>query len=689
MTTKATPEERTKLDMAAARATTSIDVPRIRDLLYDGRDKWETSSRILRIMSEDPVFDKSQRPFMNRQERYKRAVKITNRLYELQGTHKWSTAEARLALDLVDEELPMHLSAATFEPVFMEQCGPYLRGKYGDLVINRGIQGCYLQTELGHGTDVGSLETTATYIPETKEFEIHSPTLTSSKWWIGALGRTATHGVVQAKLILPGGKDMGPHMFLVQLRSLQDHTTLPGITVGDIGPKVLGAYVCVDNGFARFDRVRIPRENMLSAYSSVTDDGKYVKPPHSKLGYGGMLWVRAALVGKGGWYMARAATVAIRYCTVRRQSNKGQDGLERQVISYPSVQYRLLPVLSYAYVFILLGRDLMNRVATMSTQLAAGNAAMVPEMHITSSALKILVTSMGSAGIETARRAMGGHGFSEFSGLGRWYADWLPTATYEGDNYVLDLQVVRGALKAFHALARAPPATASPPLPPSAAYLRFLHPSHSATPHADAGADWADHATAVTLLERRAAALVQARAASESASASSGGESALDADMDHRISRAAAEAYLAMRIGELVRGLPGALPAREAVVVGRLLTLGLLALVEGGLVDILSFGLLRGAPGADPSAALRIAIKGLCAELVPEAIGLTDAFGFTDWQLDSALGVEDGSVYQQLWARAQAEPLNATEPVDGYKEYIKPMLERGQRVAAAASKAKL
>lgn len=64
------------------------------------------------------------------------------------------------------------------------------------------------------------LETTATYIPATQEFEIHSPTLTSSKWWIGALGKTATHGVVQAKLIMPDGKDMGPHLFFVQLRSL-------------------------------------------------------------------------------------------------------------------------------------------------------------------------------------------------------------------------------------------------------------------------------------------------------------------------------------------------------------------------------------------------------------------------------------------------------------------------------------
>jgi acyl-CoA oxidase len=102
----------------------------------------------------------------------------------------------------------------------MTQGSPELIEKYGDLVINRGIVGCYLQTELGHGTNVAQLETTATYIPETDEFDIHSPTLTSTKWWVGGLGKTSSHGVVQARLILPDGKDVGPHLFFVQLRSL-------------------------------------------------------------------------------------------------------------------------------------------------------------------------------------------------------------------------------------------------------------------------------------------------------------------------------------------------------------------------------------------------------------------------------------------------------------------------------------
>lgn len=52
--------------------------------------------------------------------------------------------------------------------------------------------------------------------------------------------------------------------FIVQLRSLDDHLPLPGVTVGDIGMKFgNGAYNTMDNGVLRFDHVRIPRDQML------------------------------------------------------------------------------------------------------------------------------------------------------------------------------------------------------------------------------------------------------------------------------------------------------------------------------------------------------------------------------------------------------------------------------------------
>jgi acyl-CoA oxidase len=59
--------------------------------------------------------------------------------------------------------------------------------KYWDNLMKENVVfGSYAQTELGHGTFVRGLETTATYDKTTQEFIIDSPTLTSIKYWPGA-----------------------------------------------------------------------------------------------------------------------------------------------------------------------------------------------------------------------------------------------------------------------------------------------------------------------------------------------------------------------------------------------------------------------------------------------------------------------------------------------------------------------
>lgn len=65
----------------------------------------------------------------------------------------------------------------------------------------------------------------------------------------------------------------------------------------------------------------------------------------------------------------------------------------------------------------------------MDAQLASGDTSLLAEMHATTSGLKVLVTTMGIQDLEVARRSMGGHGYSAFAGLGRIYADYVPSAT--------------------------------------------------------------------------------------------------------------------------------------------------------------------------------------------------------------------------------------------------------------------
>lgn len=61
----------------------------------------------------------------------------------------------------------------------------------------------------------------------------------------------------------------------------------------------------------------------------------------------------------------------------------------------------------------------------------------------------------------------------------------------------------------------------------------------------------------------------------------------------------------------------------------------LLTTLESSLVDLLSFKIITPTTdGADPVRSLRAEIASLCLDLLPNAIGLTDAFGFTDWEID-------------------------------------------------------
>lgn len=183
------------------------------------------------------------------------------------------------------------------------------------MIQNHKIIGCYAQTELGHGSNVASLETTATLDKTTDEFVIHSPTPTSTKYWPGDMGRFSTHGVVFARLIVDGN-DYGVNAFVVQFRDLDTFKRVKGFESGDIGAKF--GYHSKDNGWARFEHLRIPRNNMLMGIASLSKEGDFSMEGDPKVLYTTMMLIRTSIVLDCPNYSMIAIKIALRYGSVRR-----------------------------------------------------------------------------------------------------------------------------------------------------------------------------------------------------------------------------------------------------------------------------------------------------------------------------------------------------------------------------------
>lgn len=130
------------------------------------------------------------------------------------------------------------------------------------------------------------------------------------------MGRFATHAIVMAKLVV-GNKQFGVCPFIVQLRDLETHKHMPGVKCGDLGPK-LGVHG-KDNGWCKFDQVRIPRDNMLQKFVSVDQKGKVSMQGDLRVLYSTMLFMRALIVTYAPLPLIQSSLIALRYSTVRRQ----------------------------------------------------------------------------------------------------------------------------------------------------------------------------------------------------------------------------------------------------------------------------------------------------------------------------------------------------------------------------------
>ncbi|XP_005597194.1 peroxisomal acyl-coenzyme A oxidase 1 isoform X3 [Equus caballus] len=614
-------------DLLRERAAASFNPELLTQILDGSPENTRRRREIENLILKDPDFQHEDLNFLTRSQRYEVAVrKSANMVKKMREFGISDPDEIMWFKNFVHrgrpEPLDLHLGM--FLPTLLHQATKEQQERFFIPAWNLEMIGTYAQTEMGHGTHLRGLETTATYDPETQEFILNSPTVTSIKWW-------------------PGGR----------------------ITVGDIGPKF--GYDEMDNGYLKMDNYRIPRENMLMKYAQVKPDGTYVKPVSNKLTYGTMVFVRSFLVGEAARSLSKACTIAIRYSAVRHQSEIKPGEPEPQILDFQTQQYKLFPLLATAYAFQFVGAYMKETYLRINEGIGQGDLSELPELHALTAGLKAFTSWTSNAAIEACRMACGGHGYSHCSGLPNIYVTFTATCTFEGENTVMMLQTARFLMKSYDQVHSGKLVCGM------VSYLNDL-PSQRIQPQQVAVwpsvVDINSPDSLTEAYKLRAARLVEIAAKN------------LQTEVFHRKSKEVAWNLTSV---DLVRASEAhchyvvvklfaekLLKIQDKSVQAVLRNLCLLYSLYGISQNAGDF--LQGSIMTESQITqVHQRVKELLTAIRPDAVALVDAFDFQDVTLGSVLGRYDGNVYENLFEWAKKSPLNKTEVHDSYYKHLKPL----------------
>jgi acyl-CoA oxidase len=320
-------------------------------------------------------------------------------------------------------------------------------------VMSLQLMGCFAMTETGHGSDVQSIGTTATYDAEHDEFVVKTPDARATKNYIGNAARDGHAAVVFAQLHVgddrSGVQSHGVHALVVPIRDGTGNP-MPGVTIGDDGLKA--GLNGVDNGTLAFDNVRVPRSALLDRFGSVSPDGSYSSPidnPNRRFFtmLGTLVQGRVSISGAALSASKNALTIAIRYGNRRKQFKSPDADDEIPILDYLAHQRRLLPLLASTYALTFAQAELVAELHDAPREDDQARR----RLETFAAALKATSTWHASQTIQTCREACGGAAYLAENQLAGLRADLDVFTTFEGDNTVLLQLVAKTLLTNFQA----------------------------------------------------------------------------------------------------------------------------------------------------------------------------------------------------------------------------------------------
>lgn len=512
-------------------------------------------------------------------------------------------------------------------------------------IISLDALGCFAMTETGHGSDVASIRTSATYDPKAAEFDLHTPDDSARKEYIGNAARDGRWAAVFAQLSTGSDgavSERGVHAFLVRIRDDEGHP-MPGVRIEDCGLKA--GLNGVDNGRLYFDHVRVPRENLLNRYGDVAEDGAYSTPIDNQTKrfftmLGTLVQGRISVAGGAGSATKVALAIAVRYGDRRRQF-AGPDGNEIVVNDYLAHQRRLLPALAKSYALHFAQLDLVEGLHDTTPDLDAPlerDPAEHPgrrELETNAAGLKAIATWHATATIQTCREACGGAGYLAENRLPGLKADTDVFTTFEGDNTVLLQLVGKELLTGYRdhfgeldwfGTTRFVADLAIGSVVERLGGHRILQRLLDAAPGRGDEADLLERSWHVELFDFREQHLLDTLARRLRPAATSDNPFAVfNAAQDHLLSAARAHVD-AVLLASFVARIEGCVDDAERALLERVCDLFALASIETDRAWFAEHGRLT----APRSKAVIAEVDHLCGLLRPHARTLVDAFGIPD-----------------------------------------------------------
>ncbi|XP_047331927.1 peroxisomal acyl-coenzyme A oxidase 1-like [Impatiens glandulifera] len=383
-----------------------------------------------------------------------------------------------------------------------------------------------------------------------------------------------------------------------------------------------------------------------------------------------MVFVRQIIVSDASSFLSRAVCIATRYSAVRRQFGSKNGGPEIQVIDYKTQQSRLFPLIASAYAFRFVGEWLKWLYTDVTQRLQASDFSTLPEAHACTAGLKSLTTTATADGIEECRKLCGGHGYLCSSGLPELFAVYVPNCTYEGDNTVLLLQVAKFLMKTVSQLPSEKKQVGT-----TTTYFGHLEHHMKFQSDVQKAEDWLKPSAILGVFEARSVRMSVTCANNlRKFSNQEEGFSELSADLVEAAIAHCQVIIVSKFIKKLEQEIPGYGVKQQLEVLCFIYALFLLHKHQG---DFLATKCITPKQAHLANEQLRY----LYAKVRPNAVSLVDSFNHTDHLLGSILGRYDGNVYQKLYEEAWKDPLNDSVIIDGYHDYIRPLLKRQLQIA--------